>query len=40
MAGADPLNEEGSPPHCEAQKVVKLEIEDKMVQKKIEGLSL
>ena len=31
MTGTEPLNEDGSPPHCEAQ-TVKLEMEDKMVQ--------
>ena len=31
VTGAEPLNEDGSPPHREAQ-TVKLEMEDQMVQ--------
>ena len=33
MAGTEPLNEDGSPPHCKAQ-TVKLEMEDKIVPPK------
>ena len=31
MTGTEPLNEDGTPPHCKA-RTVKLEMEDKMVQ--------
>ena len=37
MTGTEPLNEDGTPPHCKA-RTVKLEMEDKMVQIKNNNL--